>query len=50
MDILSALKSEASKVQKRLNAVNSAIEILGGKNRPRSRQETALVSKAREPE
>ena len=32
MDILSALKSEASKLQKQLNSINSAIEILGGKN------------------
>lgn len=32
MDILSALKSEASKLQKQLNGINSAIEILGGKN------------------
>ena len=31
MDILSALKSEASKLQKQLNSINSAIEILGGK-------------------
>ena len=32
MNILSALKSEASKLQKQLNSVNSAIGILGGKN------------------
>ena len=32
MDILSALKSEASKLQNQLNGVNSAIEVLGGKN------------------
>ncbi|PYT70095.1 MAG: hypothetical protein DMG39_16745 [Acidobacteria bacterium] len=29
---LSALKDEASKLQKQLNSINSAIEILGGKN------------------
>ena len=32
MDIVSALKSEASKLQKQLNGINSAIKILGGKN------------------
>ena len=32
MDILSALKSEASKLQQQLNRVNSAIEALGGRN------------------
>ena len=32
MNILEALKSEASKLQKQLNSVNSAIGILGGKN------------------
>ena len=32
MDILSALKSEASKLQKQLDTLNSAMEILGGKN------------------
>jgi hypothetical protein len=32
MNILSALKNEASKLQKQLNGINSAIEILGGKN------------------
>jgi len=32
MDILSALKSEASKLQKQLNSINSAIGVLGGKN------------------
>ena len=30
MDILSALKGEASKLQKQLNSINSAIDILGG--------------------
>ena len=33
MDILSALKTEASKLQQQLDALNSAIETLGGKNR-----------------
>ena len=32
MDIVSALKSEASNLQKQLDGINSAIEILGGKN------------------
>ena len=32
MDILSALKNEASKLQQQLETVNSAIKALGGKN------------------
>jgi hypothetical protein len=32
MNILSALKSEASKLQQQLDTVNAAIKILGGKN------------------
>ena len=32
MNILSALKTEASKLQQQLDTVNSAIKILGGKN------------------
>ena len=32
VDILSVLKSEASKLQTQLNSINSAMEILGGKN------------------
>ena len=32
MDILSALKSEASKLQQQLDTLNSAMKILGGKN------------------
>jgi hypothetical protein len=32
MNILSALKSEASKLQQQLGTVNAAIKILGGKN------------------
>jgi hypothetical protein len=32
MNILSALKSEASKLQKQLNSINSAIGVLGGRN------------------
>ena len=31
MDILSAIKSEASKLQKQLETLNSAMKILGGK-------------------
>jgi hypothetical protein len=33
MNILSALKTEASKLQGQLDTLNSAIGILGGKNR-----------------
>ena len=32
MDILSALKTEASKLQQKLDGLNSAMKILGGKN------------------
>ena len=32
MDILSALKSEASKLQQQLEGLNSAIKALGGRN------------------
>lgn len=32
MNILSALKSEASKLQQQLDGLNSAIKALGGKN------------------
>ena len=32
MDILSALNSEASKLQQQLDTLNSAMKILGGKN------------------
>ena len=32
MNILEVLKSEASKLQKQLNSINSAVEILVGKN------------------
>lgn len=32
MDILSALKTEASKLQHQLDTLNSAMNILGGKN------------------
>ena len=32
MDILSALRSEASKLQTQLETLNSAMKILGGKN------------------
>ena len=44
MEIVSALKSEASKLQKQLNSINSAIGVLGGKNsvgRPRKRHMSA---------
>lgn len=32
MNILAALKNEASKLQRQLDTVNAAIKILGGKN------------------
>lgn len=32
MDILSALKSQASKLEQQLDTVNAAIHVLGGKN------------------
>ena len=32
MDILSALKNEASKLQQKLDTLNSAMKVLGGKN------------------
>jgi hypothetical protein len=32
MDILSALKSEASKLQQKLDTINAAVKMLGGKN------------------
>lgn len=32
MDILSALKGQASKLQQQLDTVNAAIKVLGGKN------------------
>ena len=32
MDILSALKSEASKLQQKLDTLNAAMKMLGGKN------------------
>ena len=32
MDILSALKGEASKLQQQLDTVHAAIKVLGGKN------------------
>lgn len=45
MNILSALKSEASKLQKQLNGINSAIEITGGKKQRHSSKETASLRK-----
>lgn len=44
MDILSALKNEASKLQQQLDTINAAIKILGGKNsvsRPEKRHVSA---------
>ena len=47
MEIVSALKSEASKLQNQLNSINSAMEILGGKNsvgRPNGRRKKRHMS------
>jgi hypothetical protein len=44
MDILSALKSEAAKLEKQLDTINAAIKVLGGKNavtRPEKRHVSA---------
>ena len=52
MDILSGLKSEASKLQKKLDTLKSAIEILNGQNgvgrkrRRLSRSARARIAKA----
>lgn len=35
MDILSALKSEASKLQEKLDTINAAMKMLGGKSTSR---------------
>ena len=44
MNILAALKTEASKLQRQLDALNSAIKVLGEKNsvsRPKKRRMSA---------
>ena len=47
MNILSALKSEASKLQQQLDTINAALKVLGGKNsvnhgkRPKKRRMSA---------
>ena len=53
MDILTALKNEASKLQKQLDTVSAAIKVLGGNNgvargkrRPLSRRARAKIAKA----
>lgn len=49
MDILSALKTEASKLQQQLDGLNSAIKALGGGNspgRPNGRRKKRHVSAA----
>ena len=53
MDILSALKNEASKLQKQLDTVHAAIKVLGGSNgigrgkrRRLSRSGRAKIAKA----
>ena len=49
MNILSALKSEASKLQQQLDTLNSTMKILGGKNgvgRPNGRKRKRHVSAA----
>lgn len=47
MNILSALKSEASKLQQQLDTVNSAIHILGGKNIAGSHKKRPVSASAR---
>ena len=47
MDILSALKTEASKLEQRLDTLNSAIKALGGRNsvgRPNGRRKKRHMS------
>ena len=53
MDILTALKNEASKLQKQLDTVHAAMKVLGGNNgaagakrRPLSRSARARIAKA----
>ena len=49
MDILSALRTEASKLQQKLDGLNSAIKALGGGNslsRPNGRRRKRHVSAA----
>lgn len=53
MDILTAFKNEASKLQKQLDTVHAAIKVLGGNNgaagakrRPLSRSARARIAKA----
>ena len=48
MDILSALKTEASKLQQQLDTLNSAIKTLGGNSlgRPNGRKRKRHVSAA----
>ena len=49
MDILSALRTEASKMQQKLDGLNSAIKALGGGNsvgRPNGRRKKRHVSAA----
>ncbi len=52
MEIVSALKKEASKLQKQLNSINSAVEILGGKTASvmSSMARNGACLQAREPE
>ena len=51
MDILSALKNEASKLQQKLDGLNSAIKVLGGNSlgRPNGRRKRhfSAASKAK---
>jgi hypothetical protein len=49
MDILLALKNEASKLQQQLDTVNAAIQILGGKNRvgPGKKRRVSASARAR---
>ena len=47
MDILSALKNEASKLQKQLDTVHAAIKVLGGKDGVASGKRRRLSRSAR---
>lgn len=47
MNILSALKTEASKLQRQLDTVNAAIHVLRGKNTVGSYKKRAVSASAR---
>ena len=47
MDMLSALKGQASKLQQQLDTVNAAIKVLGGKNRVARHRKRRVSASAR---